>query len=182
MEPYWFVIGADGQTLFQASTWQRLRRRNGMLWFQTQMEPRWASDGVFLGELGTTKGIEMTRSFRRMRQINNGIQRLCGCLSGYRGTRGASFLTHLEQFANVTSRDLWCKSMARQTVAQPAKEIHKSLCQGVENGLRISSIERNKKVSHVQLCNKRRWDQWPRRPYQFISLRKWNKNHNNNVR
>ena len=33
--------------------------------------------------------------------------------------------------------------MARQTVAQPAREIHKSMCQGVENGLRRCSIERN---------------------------------------
>ena len=41
---------------------------------QTKMEPRWEADGVFLGKLdlsdevivGTPKGIETTRSFRRM--------------------------------------------------------------------------------------------------------------------
>ena len=36
--------------------------------------------------------------------------------------------------------------MVRQTVVQPAKEIHKSMCQGVENGLRTSSIERHSRV------------------------------------
>ena len=64
---------------------------------------------------------------------------------------------------------------------QPAKEIHKSMCQGVENGFRPSSIERNSQTSHVQWRNKKSWDEWLRKPDQLISLCKWNK-HNNNVR
>ena len=36
-----------------------------------------------------------------------------------------------------------------------------AMCQGVENGLRTSSIERN---SWVQWCNKKSWDEWLMRP------------------
>ena len=86
-----FAIGADGQTAvkrqrgkdyvgeaacFGEALCYRIPRR-----LQTKMEPRWEADGVFLGELdlsdevivGTPKGIETTRSFRRMtedRQLN----------------------------------------------------------------------------------------------------------------
>ena len=85
--------------------------------------------------VGTTTGIETTRSFRRMpadQQRNPETLRMC---QGYRGTRGASLLTHLEELASVASRGLWCKSKARESVAQPVKEIRNSLCQSVENGL-----------------------------------------------
>ena len=93
---------------------------------KTKMEPRWEADGVFLGRLdlsdevivGTTQGIETTRSFEQMPADQ---QRIPDSPQGYRGFRGASSLIHLEEFANVASRDLWCKSTARQTVAQPAK-------------------------------------------------------------
>ena len=54
---------------------------------QTKMEPRWEADRVFLGKLdlsdevivGTPKGVETTRSFRRMtedRQWNPGTLRM----------------------------------------------------------------------------------------------------------
>ena len=56
------------------------------LQIQTKMEPRWEADGVFLGKLdlsdevivGTPKGIETTRSFKRMtdRQWNPGTLRM----------------------------------------------------------------------------------------------------------
>ena len=46
----------------------------------------------------------------------------------YRGTRAVSLLTHLEEFANVTSGDLWCKSMARRTVAQGDSQVCVSRC------------------------------------------------------
>ena len=77
------------------------------------------------------------------RQRNPEDLALCACLSVYRGTRVASSLTHLEEFANVTSRELWYKHMERQTVAQPAKATRRFMCQGVGNVLRTSSIERN---------------------------------------
>ena len=74
-----FAIGADGQTDFQrqlgktACFGEAICHRI-LLRIQTKMEPRWEADGVFLGKLdlsdevtvGTPKGIEMTRSFRRM--------------------------------------------------------------------------------------------------------------------
>ena len=75
------------------------------------------------------------------RQINNGTQRLCACLSEYRGTRAAPSLTHPEQVAHVTSLE-HCKSMERQTVAQPANVMHKFMCQGVENGEDIFDPEK----------------------------------------
>ena len=79
-----FAIGADGQTAFKR---QRGKDYVGgtarfgeaiccriPLRIQTKMESRWEADGVFLVELdlsdevivGTPKGIETTRSFRRM--------------------------------------------------------------------------------------------------------------------
>ena len=88
--------------------------------------------------------------------------------------------TLLQEFAIVTSRDLWCKSMVRQMVAQFAKEIHKFMCPGVENDLKTSLFERNRQFSHVQWCNKKSWEGL-RRPDQLISLRKLNNNHNNTV-
>ena len=39
--------------------------------------------------------------------------------------------------------------MERQTVALPAKVVRRSMCQGVGNGLRTSSTERNCQVNHV---------------------------------
>ena len=92
-------------------------------------------------------------------------------------------LTHLEESTNVTSRGFWCKNVVRQIVAYLAKEVNKSMCQGIENGLKTSLIERNSQVSHVQWCNKKSWDELMRRPNQLISLRRFNNNRNNsNVR
>ena len=126
-----FAIGADGQLAFKR---QRGKDYDGEtacygeaichrvpLRIQTTMEPRWGLDGVFLEKLdlsdevivGTTKGIETTRSLRRMPARSILESRDFADVGGYRGTRGASSLTHLEEFANVTSRDLWCKSMMR---------------------------------------------------------------------
>ena len=79
-----FAISADGQTAFKC---QRDKDCFGEtacfgeaicyripLRVQTKMEPRWEADGVFLGKVdlsdevivGTPKGIETIRSFRRM--------------------------------------------------------------------------------------------------------------------
>ena len=58
-------------------------------------------------------------------------------------------LTHLEEFGNVTSRELWCKYMEQQTDALPVKAMDKSMCQGVGNGLKTSLTKRNSQVNHV---------------------------------
>ena len=118
---------------------------------QAKMAPRWEADGVFLGKLdlsdevivGTSKGIETTRSFRRVRADPQWSPETLRMFIGVPWHPRGLMTDSLGGFANVTSRDLWCKSMARQTFPQPAREIHKSMCKGVENGLRRSSIERN---------------------------------------
>ena len=79
-----FAIGADGQTAFKRHCGKDCVGETACfgeaichripLRIQTKMEPRWEADGVFLGKLdlsdevivGTPKGIETTRSFRRM--------------------------------------------------------------------------------------------------------------------
>ena len=79
-----FAIGADGQTAFKRQRGKDYVGETACfgeaicyripLRIQTKMEPRWEADGVFLGKLdlsnevivGTPKGIETTRSFRRM--------------------------------------------------------------------------------------------------------------------
>ena len=66
----------------------------------------------------------------------------------------ASPRTHLEEFANVTSRELWCKHMEQQTDVLPVKVMDKSMCQGVGNGLRTSLTKRNRQVNHVRWYNK----------------------------
>ena len=88
-----FAIGADGQTVFKhqccknyvgekASFGEAICYRIPLR-IQIKMGPRWAADGVFFGKLdlsdevivSTPKGIETTRSFRRMtedRQWNPG--------------------------------------------------------------------------------------------------------------
>ena len=146
-----FAIGADGQTAFKRQRGKATRFGEAIcyripLQLQTKMVSRWDSDGVcsWSGDVivGTTKGSETTRSFRRNASRSTVESRDCGCLSGYCATHMASLLTHLEEFADVTSRDLWCKSMVRQMVAEFAKEIHSFMCQGVKNGSKTSSIER----------------------------------------
>ena len=62
-------------------------------------------------------------------------------------------LTHLEQFANVTSQELWCKHMEQQSDALPVKAMDKSMCQGVGNGLKTSLIKRHSQVNHVRWYN-----------------------------
>ena len=189
-----FAIGADGQTTFKR---QRGKDYTGetachgeaiCCRIRFESKPKWNRDGKRKLDLsdeviiGTTKGIETTRSFRQSQQINNGIQRLCACLSGYRGNRVASSLTQLEEFANVTSRELWCKHVARQTVAQPAKVMYKFMCQGCRKRFEDFSIERNSHVNHVKWCNKKSLVVWLKIPYQVISMRIRNKNGNNNMR
>ena len=79
-----FAIGADGQTAFKRQRGKDFVGETACfgeaichripLRIRTKMEPRWEADGVFLGKLdlsdevivGTPKGIETTRSFRRM--------------------------------------------------------------------------------------------------------------------
>ena len=65
----------------------------------------------------------------------------------------------------------------RQTVVQPAKVMHKFMCQGVVNVLRTSSIERNIGVNQVLWCNKKSLVVRLKRSYQVIS--RWNKNRSN---
>ena len=154
-----------------------------------ESKPKWNRDGkqtacsweswTFL--TGTPKGIETTRPSRRTkdRQWNPEDLALCACLSVHRGTRVASSLTHLEEFANVTSRELWYKHVERQTVAQPAKATRRLMCQGVGNVLRTSSIERNCQGNHVMLRNKTSLVVQLKRSYQAISVRKWSKNIDN---
>ena len=82
-----FAIGADGQTAFKRHCFGEAICYRIPLRIQTKTEPRWEADGVFLKELdlsdevivGTPKGIETTRSFRRMtedRQWNPEILRM----------------------------------------------------------------------------------------------------------
>ena len=68
--------------------------------------------------------------------------------------RGITTDPPLEEFANVTSRELWCKHMEQQTDALPVKAMDKSMCQGVGNGLRTSLTKRNSPVNHVKWCSK----------------------------
>ena len=70
--------------------------------------------------------------------------------------------------------------MERQTVAQPAKAMRKFMCQGVGNGLKTSSIERNSQVNHVMWFNKKSLVVQLKRSYQVISVCKWSKKRNNN--
>ena len=58
----------------------------------------------------------------------------------------ASPLTHLEESANATLPELWCKHMEQQTDALPVKAMDKSMCQGVGNGLKTSWTKRNSQV------------------------------------
>ena len=92
----------------------------------------------------------------------------------------ASPLTHLEEFESVTSRELWCKHVEQQTVALPAQAMRRSMCQGVGNGLKTSSIERDCQVNHVKWCKKMSLVVQLKRSYQEISVCKWSKNRNNN--
>ena len=78
------------------------------------------------------------------------------------------------------TRALGYERMARQTVAQPAKVMHKSMCQGVENDLKTSSTKRNSQVNHVLWSNKKSSVVRLKRSYQVISVCKWSKNNNNN--
>ena len=94
----------------------------------------------------------------------------------------ASSLSHLEEFANVTSREPWCKHTERQTVAQPAKATRRFMCQGVGNGLRTSSIERNCQANHVMWCNRRSLVVQLKRSFQAINVCKSSKNRSNNMR
>ena len=113
-----FAICTDKQTAFKR---QRCKDNVGEtacfgeaigrpLRIQTKMEPRWEPDDVFLGKLDLSDEVSVApqKALRRhdysdeCQQINNGTQRLRGCLSGHREARGASLLTHLEGFANVT--------------------------------------------------------------------------------
>ena len=77
------------------------------------------------------KALRRHDRFDECQQTNSGILKLSVCLLVCRGSREDSSPIHLEVFANVTSREHWCKSMARQMVAQHATEIHKFMCQGV---------------------------------------------------
>ena len=79
-----FAVGADGLTAFRRQRGKDCAGETACfgdaifyrvpLRIQSKMEPTWAADGVFLGKLnlsdeaivGTPKGIETTRSFRRM--------------------------------------------------------------------------------------------------------------------
>ena len=77
--------------------------------------------------VGTTS-IETTRSFRRLpadQQWNP--ETLLMSVVVPLNPRGL-IIDSPGGIRKVTSRNLWCKSTARQTVAQPAKEIHKSMC------------------------------------------------------
>ena len=79
-----FAVGTDGQTAFKRQRGKDYVGETACfgeaicyripLRIQTKMEPRWEADGVFMGKLdlsdevivGRPKGIETTRSFRRM--------------------------------------------------------------------------------------------------------------------
>ena len=134
-----FAIGSDGQTAFKRQRGKDYVGETACfgeaicyripLRIQTKMGPRWEADDVFLGKLHLSDEVIVgthPRAFRQhdhsdgCRQINHGIQRVCACLSEYRGTRAASSL-----LANVASRELSCKRMERQTDARPAEVMHK---------------------------------------------------------
>ena len=109
------------------------------------------------------------------------IVSLCAFLLEYRGTRVASPLTHLEEFANVTPRELWCKRMEQQTDALLVKATDKSMCQGVGNGLKTSLNKRNSQVNHVRWYSKTGQLMRLNKSCQVISVCNWSKNHNNNM-
>ena len=62
-----------------------------------------------------------------------------------------------------------------------AKAMRRSMCQGVGNGLRTPSIERNCRVNHAKWCNKSSLVVQLTRSYLEISVCKWSKNRNNNM-
>ena len=146
---------------------------------QTKMEPRWEADGVFLGKLdlsdevivGSPRDIETIRSFRRMPTEQQWNPETLRMFVVPWNPREDSLPIHLEVFANVTSREHWCKCMARQTVAQHVTETRKFMCQGVGNDSKTFLIDRKHQDNHVQRYNKR-----------LCKLSSYTNNNSNNVR
>ena len=192
-----FAIGADGQTAFKRQRGKDYVGETACfgeaicyrvpLRIQTKMEPRWEADGVFLGKLdlsdevivGTPKGIETTRSFRRMTEDRQWNPETLRMFVGVPWNPRGITTTHLEEFANVTSRELWCKHMEQQTDVLPVKVMDKSMCQGVGNGLRTSLTKRNSQVNHVRWYNKTGQFMRLNKSCQVISACKWSENNNN---
>ena len=184
-----FVIGADGQTVFKRQRGKDYVGETACFGeaicsqipfgIQTKMVPRWGADGEFLGKLdlwdevivGSPRDIETIRSFRRVPTEQQWNPETLRMFVVPWNPREDSLPMHLEVFADVTSREHWCKCMARQTVAQHVTEIPKFMCQGVGNDSKTLLIERRHQDNHVQRCNK-----------SLCKLSSYTNNNSNNVR
>ena len=183
------AIGADGQTAFKR---QRGRDNVGEtacsgeaicyripLRIQTIMGPRWEADGVFLGKLdlsdevivGTPKGIETTRSFRRMtdRQWNPGTLRMFvgvpwnprGIVTDSPGRIRKRYITRaLVQTHGATDGCAACQGDAQVHVLKCRKRFEDI------NREKLSGQPRENMTSLVVQL---------KRSYQAITVRKWSK-------
>ena len=149
---------------------------------QTIMEPRLEADGVFLGKLdlsdevivGTPKGIETTRSFRRMtdRQWNPRTLRMfVGVPWNPRGIVTDSPGRIRKRY--ITRALVQTHGAPDGCAAFPGDaQVHLLRCRK-----RFEDIfdRRNCQVNHVKWCNKTSLVGQLKRPYQAITVRKWSK-------
>ena len=97
-----FAVDADVQTAFKGEMSCHAFVGPSVTESRFEPKPKWHRDGKRMAcsweswtclmrcSLVPAKALRRHGHSDECGQIHNGVQRLCGCLSGYRGTRGAS--------------------------------------------------------------------------------------------